>query len=67
VLYADTIAANGNVTNTNQRWITSLRGVAFNEGMIQVTNQSKDFNYSLSGQLNRRFSDRFEGRSPTPT
>ena len=60
VLYADTIAANGNVTNTNQRWITSLRGVAFNEGMIQVTNQSKDFNYSLSGQLNRRFSDRFE-------
>src|SRR6266478_5646852 len=60
VLYADTIAPNGNVTNTNQRWITSLRGVAFNEGMIQVTNQSKDFNYSLSGQLNRRFSDRFE-------
>jgi len=60
VLYADTIAANGNVTNTNQRWITSLRGVAFIEGMIQVTNQSKDFNYSLSTQLNRRFSDRFE-------
>jgi hypothetical protein len=60
VLYADTIAPNGNVTNTNQRWITTLRGVAFNEGMIQVTNQSKDFNYSLSGQLNRRFSDRFE-------
>ena len=60
VLYADTIASNGNVTNTNQRWITSLRGVQFTEGMIQVTNQSKDFNYSLSGQLNRRFSDRFE-------
>jgi hypothetical protein len=60
VLYADTIAANGNVTNTNQRWITQLRGVQFTEGMIQVTNQSKDFNYSLSGQLNRRFSDRFE-------
>jgi hypothetical protein len=48
------------VTNTNQRWITQLRGVQFTEGMIQVTNQSKDFNYSLSGQLNRRFSDRFE-------
>ncbi len=60
VLYADTIASNGNVTNTNQRWITSLRGVQFTEGMIQVTNQSKDFNYSLSGQVNRRFSDRFE-------
>jgi hypothetical protein len=60
VLYADTIIANGNVTNTNQRWITQLRGVQFTEGMIQVTNQSKDFNYSLSAQLNRRFSDRFE-------
>ena len=60
VLYADTIAANGNVTNTNQRWITSLGGIQFTEGMIQVTNQSKDFNYSLSGQLSRRFSDRFE-------
>ncbi len=60
VLYADTILANGNVTNNNQRWLTSLRGVAFTEGMIEVTNQSKDFNYSLSAQLNRRFSDRFE-------
>src|SRR5205807_6198417 len=60
VLYADTIASNGNVTTNNQRWITQLRGVQFTEGMIQVTNQSKDFNYSLSGQLSRRFSDRFE-------
>jgi hypothetical protein len=60
VLYADTIAANGNVTNNNQRWITSLRGVSFSEGIITVTNQSKDFNYSLSAQLYRRFSDRFE-------
>jgi hypothetical protein len=60
VLYADTILANGNVTNLNQRWITSLRGVAFNEGIIDVTNQSEDFNYSISTQLNRRFSDRFE-------
>ncbi|HEU5262482.1 MAG TPA: TonB-dependent receptor, partial [Gemmatimonadales bacterium] len=60
VLYADTIAPNGNVTNTAQRWITTLRNVAFSEGMIQVTNQSKDFNYSLSTQLYRRFSDRIE-------
>ncbi len=60
VLYADTIAANGNITNNNQRWITSFLGVGFSEGMIQVTNQSKDFNYSLSAQLNRRFSGRFE-------
>jgi hypothetical protein len=65
VLYADTINANGSVpfsrTFRDQRWLDSLRGVAFTEGMIEVTNQSKDFNYSLSMQLNRRFSDRFEG------
>jgi hypothetical protein len=65
VLYADTINANGTVpfdaAHRNGRWLDSLNHVAFTEGMIQVTNQSKDFNYSLSGQLTRRFSDRFEG------
>jgi hypothetical protein len=65
VLYADTINANGSVpfsrTFKDQRWLDSLRGVAFTEGLITVTNQSKDYNYSLSTQLNRRFSDRFEG------
>jgi hypothetical protein len=64
VLYADTINANGSVpfsrTFKDQRWLDSLRGVAFTEGMIEVTNQSEDYNYSISGQLNRRFSDRFE-------
>jgi len=60
VLYADTISASGAVTDTAQVWLRSLRGVGFTEGMIQVTNQSKDFNYSLSAQLNRRFSNRFE-------
>jgi len=47
-------------THRDGRWLDSLRHVAFTEGMIQVTNQSKDFNYSLSGQLTRRFSNRFE-------
>ncbi len=61
VLYADTISASGSVTNTNQRQITSFRGVSFTEGLIQVTNQSKDFNYSLSAQLTKRFSSAFEG------
>ncbi len=61
VLYADTISASGAVTDTNQIWVRSLRGVTFSEGAIQVTNQSKDFNYSVSTQLSRRFSDRFEG------
>lgn len=60
VLYADTFAANHAVTNTNQRYITSLRGTSFSEGIIDVTNQSVDYNWSISGQLNRRFSDRFE-------
>ncbi|HEY3279200.1 MAG TPA: TonB-dependent receptor [Gemmatimonadales bacterium] len=61
VLYADTISATGAVTNTGQRWLTSLRGVNFTEGIIEATNQSEDFNYSISTQLHRRFSDRFEG------
>jgi len=61
VMYADTISAAGAVTNNRQRWLTSLRGVSFSEGIVEVTNQSKDYNYSISTQLHRRFSDRFEG------
>jgi hypothetical protein len=63
VLYADTVSpgpGGGVVTNNNQRWLTSLRGVNFTEGIIEVTNQSQDYNYSISGQLHRRFSDRLE-------
>jgi len=60
VLYADTISSTGTVTNNNQRYLTSLRGVAFGEGIIEVTNQSKDYNYSISAQLHRRFTDRLE-------
>jgi len=60
VLYADTISATGVVTDTLQRWLRTLRGVAFSEGIIEVTNQSKDYNYSISTQLHRRFSNRFE-------
>jgi len=59
VLYADTISATGSVTNTGQRRITSLGtpSVSFGEGIIQVTNQSADYNYTLSAQLKRRFGD----------
>jgi hypothetical protein len=60
VLYADTISATGSVTNDNQRMITRFRGVNFSEGIIEVTNQSEDYNYSISGQLSRRFADSFE-------
>ncbi|MGH7607475.1 MAG: hypothetical protein ACREME_09050, partial [Gemmatimonadales bacterium] len=44
----------------NHRWLTSLRGVNYTEGINELTNHSEDFNYSISAQLNRRFSDAFE-------
>src|SRR5205823_7439880 len=56
----DTINAAGAPTNLNQRWLTSLRGVNFTEDIIEVTNQSKDYNASISAQLHRRFGERFE-------
>ncbi|HEX6250700.1 MAG TPA: carboxypeptidase regulatory-like domain-containing protein [Gemmatimonadaceae bacterium] len=64
ILYADTISATGSVTNTNQRVITSLGtpSVSFGEGVIQVTNQSKDNSYSLSPQIRRQFGDAFDLR-----
>ena len=61
VMYADTISATGAVTNNKQRWLTSMRGVAFSEGIIEVTNQSKDYNATVSAQLHKRFTNRFEG------
>jgi hypothetical protein len=60
VLYADTINAAGAVTNTNQRYITTYQGVSFSEGLIEVTNQNKDYNYTLSAQLRKRFSSALE-------
>jgi hypothetical protein len=36
--------------------LTAVNGTAFSEGAIFVTNQSKDYNYSLTGQLKKRFS-----------
>src|ERR1051326_6475930 len=35
-------------------------GVRSGKGWTEVTNASKDYNYSLSSQLHRRFSDKFE-------
>ena len=62
VLYADTISAAGAITNVKQRYVTAVNGTAFSEGAIFVTNQSKDYNYSLTGQLKKRFSSRFAGQ-----
>ena len=55
VLYADTINANGTITNAGQRAVTSYNNVNFTEDAIYVTNQSKDYNYSLTGQLRKTF------------
>ena len=65
-LYADTMtfAANGSqtVNLTNQRYIRTIGtpAVTFSEGIIEVKNQNKDYNWSLSGQARKRFTPAFE-------
>ena len=56
VLYADTINAAGVPTN-NRRVLTTIgyNNVSFSEGAIYVTNESKDYNYTLTGQLRKTF------------
>jgi outer membrane receptor protein involved in Fe transport len=62
VLYADTISASGAATSTNQKVINSLGGppVAFSQGIYYVTNENTDYNYTLTGQLKKKFSDALE-------
>ncbi|MFI5231502.1 MAG: carboxypeptidase regulatory-like domain-containing protein [Gemmatimonadales bacterium] len=62
VLYADTITATGAVTNAGQKVINSLGGppVAFSQGTYYVTNENTDYNYTLTGQLKKKFSDQLE-------
>ena len=62
VLYADTILANGSINTAigtansrNGRSVTAVNGTNFVEGAIYLTNQSKDYNYALTGQLRRSF------------
>jgi hypothetical protein len=59
VLYADTINANGSITNLKQKAITSVNGTNFTEGAIYLTNQSKDYNWTLTGQLKKNFTNSF--------
>ncbi|HVE77967.1 MAG TPA: carboxypeptidase regulatory-like domain-containing protein [Gemmatimonadaceae bacterium] len=63
VIYADTMtfsATGGATVNLNGARAIDRAGnpptVNFTEGIIEVTNQSKDYNWSLSGQLRKRFS-----------
>src|SRR5207247_3348092 len=57
VLYADTMtnvtgpSPSVAVTNNNQRWITTLRGAALTDAIMDVTHPPKDFNYSIPAQL----------------
>ena len=62
VLYADTITASGSVTNAGQKVINFLGGppVAFSQGTYYVTNENTDYNYTLTGQLKKKFSDALE-------
>jgi hypothetical protein len=58
VLYADTITAAGVVqyfANSGQKAVTQYNNTPFSEGAIFVTNQSKDYNYTLTGQLRKQF------------
>jgi hypothetical protein len=65
-LYADTMTFSGTGTQTvnltNQRYIRTIGtpAVTFSEGIIEVKNQSKDYNWSLSGQAKKRFTPAFE-------
>jgi outer membrane receptor protein involved in Fe transport len=62
VLYADTISSTGAVTNAGQKYITSYGtpAVTFGEGAIMLTNSKGGYNYTLSGQLRKRFNRSFE-------
>ncbi len=62
ILYADTILANGTIDNTTQRRIRQIGTplVNFTEGAIMLTNSKGGYNYSLTGQLAKRFSRAFQ-------
>jgi outer membrane receptor for ferrienterochelin and colicin len=62
ILYADTISATGSVTNTNERRIKSLGtpSVNFTEGAIFLTNANAGYNYTLTGQLSKKFGRAFQ-------
>ena len=61
VLYADTITSGGSsltIRNDNQKAIlvNGSNNVAFGEGAIELTNQSKAYNYAITPRLQKRFS-----------
>lgn len=60
ILYADSISATNSpiiFPNSETRVITKFNNVNFSEGAVYLTNQSKAYNYSLTGQLKKRFGE----------
>jgi len=64
VLYADSILLTGGIQNNNQKAVnidSMPRGgglyntQTFDQGIIYLTNESKSYNYNITGQLKRRF------------
>jgi hypothetical protein len=55
VIYGDSIRTNG-------RSVPALIDSRYSE-VIDVTNQSEDYSWSITGQLQKRFDDRFEARA----
>jgi hypothetical protein len=64
ILYADSISASNApiiAANSQTRAITSFNNVSFSEGAVYLTNQSKAYNYSFTGQLRKQFGASFDG------
>ena len=64
IMYADSVTLTGGVINSNQKAVVTdsmPRGNGtfntqnFDQGIIYLTNESKSYQYNLTGQLKRRF------------
>jgi hypothetical protein len=62
VLYANVVnAANGSVTLLPPASVTANGGTARFSTAVDLSNQDKDYSYSLTGQLRKRYADNWEG------
>jgi hypothetical protein len=55
VLYADDISVTSAVIDTNQVALRTFNKTNFTQRVVFLTNESKSHNYSLTGQLRRKF------------
>ncbi len=61
ILYGDTILLTGQAFASLPPAVRANGGLARFSEAIDLINQSKDFSYSLTGQLQKRFADNWEG------